>query len=99
MEINIEESKDNIALNRKDIRFVVKHPKAPTPKRADVGALIAKQFGVDQALVVVEHMHTPFGAYTTEGEARIYKNKEEMLSTENEHILIRNGIIEKKEEE
>ncbi len=99
MEIKIVEKRENPLLHRVEVKFVVSHPKAKTPTRDEVRSLIATNLNAEKNRVILDHMHTPFGSNETRGYAKIYESVEHAKKVEPEYILIRNKIIEKKEEE
>ncbi len=99
MELKILEKKDNPLLHRVEVKFEVSHPKSKTPSRDEVRNLLAANLNADKNRVILDHMHTPFGSTTTMGFANIYDDVENAKKIEPDYILIRNKLIEKKEEE
>ncbi len=99
MELKILERKENPLLHRIEVRFEVFHPKDKTPTREDVRNLLAANLNADKNRVILDNMHTTFGEPRTRGFAKIYESVEHALKTEPEYILLRNKLIEKKEEE
>ena len=93
MELVIEEKKDNPLLNRMEIRFRVKHPKASTPKREDIRNLIAANLNVEKDRVIIARMHTPFGIHETKGYAKVYYSVEDAKKIEPDYILKRHKLI------
>ncbi len=98
MELKIVEKKENPLLHRVEIRFVVSHPKGKTPSREDVRSLISANLNADKNRVILDHMHTPFGSNETNGYAKIYESVDYAKRVEPDYLLLRNKIIEKKEE-
>ncbi len=94
MELIIDEKKENPLLNRIEIRFRVRHPKAPTPKREDVRNLIAANLNVEKDRVIIDKMHTPFGIHETRGYAKVYNTVEDAKKIEPDYILRRNKLLE-----
>ena len=99
MEIKIVDKKENPLLHRLEVKFVVSHPKSKTPSRDDVRNLIAANLSAEKNRVILDYMHTPFGANETSGYAKIYDSVENAKKIEPDYILLRNKLIEKKEEE
>ena len=99
MELQILEKKENPLLHRLELKFVVKHEKEKTPSREDVRNIIAANLNADKKRVILQYIHTPFGSNESKGYAKIYESIEHAMKVEPEYILIRNKLIEKKEEE
>jgi len=99
MELKIIEKRENPLLHRLEVQFEVVHIKDKTPTREDVRNLLAANLNAEKNRVVLERMHTSFGAPVTRGFAKIYECVEHALKTEPEYVLLRNKLIEKKEEE
>ena len=99
MELKILEKKDNPLLHRVEVKFEVSHPKSKTPSRDEVRNLLTANLNADKNRVILDNMHTPFGSTTTTGFAKIYDDVENAKKIEPDYILIRNKLIEKKEEE
>ena len=99
MELKILEKKDNPLLHRVEVKFEVSHPKSKTPSRDEVRNLLAANLNADKNRVILDNMHTPFGSTITTGFAKIYDDVENAKKIEPDYILIRNKLIEKKEEE
>jgi small subunit ribosomal protein S24e len=98
MELRIVEKRDNPLLHRVEVRFVVSHPRAKTPTRDEVRSLLATNLNAEKNRVILEYMHTPFGSNETSGYAKIYDSVDHAMKIEPEYILIRNKLVEKKEE-
>jgi small subunit ribosomal protein S24e len=96
MELEIRDKRENTLLKRTEINFVLHHPNSPTPKRDHAREEISKALKVPKDRVVVDHMESSFGNHDTSGYAKIYASKEDALKFDNEHILLRNRLVEKK---
>ncbi|MCI4338069.1 MAG: hypothetical protein L3J72_02040 [Thermoplasmata archaeon] len=96
MEVRVLEQRQNPLLKRVELQFEVDHTGAATPRRADVIGELAKQLKVPKERVVLESMHARFGIPQSRGEARLYASTEARDRVTREHILIRNGLKEKK---
>jgi ribosomal protein S24E len=100
MDINIESSKENPLMDRRDIVFTLRHPGETTPSRVQVRQLLAGQIGTKTENVVIDAMESEYGRGATRGVARAYKTPEAARSTERVHFLKRNQLyIEKPKKE
>ncbi|NJF26155.1 30S ribosomal protein S24e [Thermococcus sp. Bubb.Bath] len=98
MEIKVTEIKENKLLGRKEIYFDVLHEGEPTPSRADVKGKLAAMLDLDANTTVIQYIRSYFGSSVSKGYAKAYETRERMLYIEPEYILLREGLIEKKEE-
>lgn len=96
MDVRVLEQRPNPLLKRVEVQFEVDHAGASTPRRAEVAGELAKQLKVPKERLVVESMHARFGLAQSRGEALVYANAESRDRVTREHILIRNGLREKK---
>jgi len=96
MEVEIVSKKENVLLDRTEIKFKVDHPKEGTPKREDVRDKISSVVKAPKERVVVDAMDSEFGRTVTVGYAKVYKTKEAAVKFEREQILVRNKLKEKK---
>ena len=96
MELKILEERPNPLLKRTEYRFEVSHPMASTPTRDEVRVEFAKAVNVPKDRVVIERMTAKFGTAKTIGEAAAYQSKQAAEQIAREHILVRNGLKEKK---
>lgn len=99
METEILSRRENPLLDRVEIEFRTRHPSEPTPTRDALREEIAKIAKGKKDLVIIDRVDSDFGRPETTGYAKVYKNKDKILSVERKHILIRNGLLkpEKKE--
>jgi small subunit ribosomal protein S24e len=96
MEVEIVSKKENVLLDRIEVRFKVVHPKEGTPKREDVRDKISAAVKAPKERVIVDAMDSEFGTTATVGYAKVYKTKEAAIKFEREQILVRNKLKEKK---
>jgi ribosomal protein S24E len=96
LEIRIVEERKNPLLHRTEYRFEVDHPTAASPTRANVRVELAKMVMVPKDRLVIERMNAQFGLARSNGFAVAYETKEALDVTVREHILVRNGLREKK---
>jgi small subunit ribosomal protein S24e len=69
-----------------------------TPKLLDVRAAIAAKTGSDTSHVVIDGFKTLYGIGRTVGDARVYKNADELNDYEPQYLLKRNSLIKDKKE-
>ena len=96
MEVEIVSKKENVLLDRTEIKFKVVHPKEGTPKREDVRDKLSSAVKAPKERVIVDAMDSEFGRTITVGYAKVYKTKEAAVKYEREQILVRNKLKEKK---
>lgn len=97
MELEIQEKRENILLDRMEVRFIVKHPSAPTPNRESVREQLSKELQIPKERVIVDHMKSSYGLQHTTGYAKIYNKQETAMNTERKYHLIRNKLAQKEE--
>lgn len=90
MDIEVVEREENLALDREELELKINHTKEETPKRSEVKAKLAAEEGVDEELIIINELHTKYGASETSGYVKIYDNKDSLKKVENEHIIERN---------
>jgi len=94
MELQVLTRKENPLLKRVEVTFKAVHKAEPTPTRDALRSELAKQLKSAKDAVIVDGSNSSFGRYETLGYAKIYKSKEEALSIERSHILVRNKLKE-----
>jgi small subunit ribosomal protein S24e len=94
MQLEVVARKENPLLKRVEVRFKAIHKAEPTPTRDALRAFLAKELKATKDVVVIDHQASTFGRYETLGYAKIYKSKEEAVSIERRHILVRNRLVE-----
>jgi len=94
MEVQVLERRENPLLKRVEVSFKVVHPAEPTPTRDALRAELAKVLKATKDVVIVDGAASTFGRSETHGYAKIYKTKEQALSVERKHVLIRNRLVE-----
>lgn len=98
MEVEIISRKENLLLERTEIRFRSKHPDEKTPKRSEIREKLAEIAGVSKVNVVIDDIKPNFGKTESIGYAKIYKKIDIAKGLERDYILKRNNLFEKKEE-
>jgi small subunit ribosomal protein S24e len=94
MELQVVAQKENPLLKRVEVTFKAVHKAEPTPTRDAIRSELAKLLKASKDVVVVDRSVSSFGRYETLGYAKVYKSKEEALSVERSHILVRNKLKE-----
>src|SRR5437867_12089764 len=94
MQLEVLQKKENPLLKRVEVTFKAIHKAEPTPTRDALRAFLAKELNATKDIVVIDSQASTFGRYETHGYAKVYKSKEEALSVERKHILVRNKLIE-----
>ncbi len=95
MDIEIVGRKDNSLLERTDVDFLVKHENESTPSRKQVREALGVALNVGKSILVVDSFASEFGRGTSKGTAKVYKDLERAKKVEDDHIMIRNGLMEK----
>lgn len=75
MEMKILEEVENKLLDRKEIKFSVKHDKAATPKKQDLIKEIAAKYSVAEENVVIDYIFTKKGTNESDIKVKIYEEK------------------------
>ncbi len=100
MQINIESTKDNPLLKRKEVVFtIISGPKEKTPQRLEVRKAVAIEMKIADEVVFVKRMHTKTGTSITQGDANVYQSVAQANIVEPEYIRKRNSPPEKTKEE
>ncbi|HIQ31922.1 MAG TPA: 30S ribosomal protein S24e [Methanothermococcus okinawensis] len=98
MEIEVLSERENPLLNRKEIRFLIRH-EGPTPTVKDVKLKIAAMYNVDKNLVIVDKIDQEFGKMESRCYVKIYNDENTMKIIEKKSTLEKNKIEEEKEGE
>ncbi len=93
MQLTINEKKENILLNRHEIKGTVSFENA-TPSNKDIIEAVGKQMHADPSLIVIKHIHTIFSHREAIVNAFIYDKPETR-----ERIECINGHMRKRLEE
>jgi small subunit ribosomal protein S24e len=95
MEVEVVSKKENVLLDRTEIKFKAVHPKEGTPQREAVRDKISALMKAPKERVIVDAMDSEFGKTETVGYAKVYKTKEAAMKYEREEILVRNKLKER----
>ncbi len=99
MKMEIQEEKKNVLQERTEVRFVAVHDGESTPGRNAVAEALAKKYGVNRELVIVDCLDSQYGIGKTDGYAKVYENVAAAKKYENDYLLKRNGYKEEKAED
>ena len=100
MQVNIDSTKDNPLLKRKEIVFTITQgPKEKTPPRLEVKKAVAIEMKIGDDVVFIKRMRTKTGTNITVGEANVYQSVNQAKIVEPEYIRKRNSPPEKSKEE
>jgi len=69
------EEKDNPFLKRKEISISISHPKASTPKKADIIKEYSGKYSVPEDQVIVDYIQTKKGSNESIAKLKIYSEK------------------------
>ncbi len=97
VKIEIENERDNVLLKRKELRCIISFDNEATPTREQVRELVAKNYGADKTLVVVDSSRQETGKHVAKTYVKIYKDKDSALLYEPDYELFRNGLKSKEE--
>ncbi|MHC1579553.1 MAG: 30S ribosomal protein S24e [Candidatus Alkanophagales archaeon] len=89
MEVEIIEERENPLLERKEVRFRIRH-EGRTPSRKEVRELLVKELNTSPNLLVVESIRTEFGKREVRGYAKVYRSEERLRSVERPHVIRKN---------
>ena len=95
MKVDIKEKKDNLLLGRAEVDAVISFP-GPTPSTQLMRDLIVQKLGCMPELLVLKNTVSRFGIKEVHVRANIYKTAEQMKKAEQNHLLVRNKLAEKK---
>lgn len=90
MDIEIVEESFNPLLERREVKFLVKHPGGPTPPRFRVRLALREKFNVDLDKLIVIRLTSKTGLNVSEGICHIYDNLENIKYLIPKHILLKN---------
>ena len=94
MELAIKNKVENKMLGRQTLTCEIGFEKA-VPSRKEIREAICTASGVDPNLLVIVSVNSQFGTKRATATAHAYANKEAM-AVEGKHLLIRDGMAEKK---
>ena len=95
MEVEFLETRQNLLLDRTEIKFKATHPGEPSASRDAIREKIAALAHSTKENVILDNMRSQFGLCQTSGYAKVYKSVEAAKKHERKHVLVRNKLIEK----
>lgn len=99
MKMEVVKDFENKLIGRHEVVLRRDGEEGNTPSRAKIKQEVAKQFKVEENLVVVKRILTHFGAASVEIEANIYDDENVLKRVENEYMIKRNSPPVKEGEE
>ncbi|MBX8631400.1 MAG: 30S ribosomal protein S24e [Thermoplasmata archaeon] len=84
-------------MQRTEVIAVLKHLNSSTPSRNEARETISKSLGEKKENVIIDSMKSQFGRHETVVFAKVYAASEQASRVERRHILVRNGLAEKKQ--
>ncbi|MEM4272486.1 MAG: hypothetical protein QXH30_02760 [Candidatus Bilamarchaeaceae archaeon] len=95
MDIDIKSKKENALLGRSEVDAVVSFD-GPTPSLQQMRDLVVQKLGCMPELLVLKNCASRFGAKEVRVRANIYKSTEQMKRAEQNYVLARNKLAERK---
>lgn len=96
MKLEIVSKNENKLMDRVDVKFKTAHVGEASPNRDAVRIALAGAMGVQKDLVVIADMASRFGVGESDGYAKVYGSVDSAKKYENNYLLVRNGLAEKK---
>ncbi|MFA6908208.1 MAG: hypothetical protein WC263_05270 [Candidatus Micrarchaeia archaeon] len=94
MQVNVKDKKENRSLSRQEITCEISFDKAK-PSRKELREAICTATGISPELLVIVSSTGGFGQRSGIVLAHAYSSKE-ALAVEKKHLLVRDGMMEKK---
>lgn len=96
MDVNITSKNENKLFERKEVSALVNFT-GPTPKRGDLKAAVANSVAANPETCVLRDVQTEFGIKRVKVLLHVYEKKENVPKYEPRYILVREGLVPKKE--
>jgi len=84
MDISVLKEKENPFFNRKELSILIKHPKLPTPSKAELIKNLAEKNSVDESQIIVDYIFSKKGSTESFASVKILKEKPEKKSRQME---------------
>lgn len=97
MKVEIVSKMENKLMDRVEVSFKADHDGEATPSRDAVRTALAGALGVQKDRVVVSDMQSQYGLGSSDGYAKVYSSADSAKNNESNHLLVRNGLAEKKQ--
>ncbi|MBD3263375.1 30S ribosomal protein S24e [Candidatus Woesearchaeota archaeon] len=98
MDIKITDKKENVLLNRTEIKADIEHVGKPTPSRAEIKEKLAAMLSSDKNLVIIRKLEQDFGS-KTKCTAMQYKTRDDLEKIEQKYLLKRDEKKPKEKKE
>lgn len=95
MDAKITRTNENAVLGRKEISASVSFDKG-TPLRKEIKEALCSKIGANPETAVLAEVASKFGTREVDVLMHVYPTKEAALGTEPRHVLVRDGMAEKK---
>jgi len=96
LNVDIVSKNENKLMDRTEVTFKASHSGEATPARDAVRTSLAGSLKVPKERVVISEMQSEFGQGASHGAAKVYGSAESAAKYERNHILVRNGLAQKK---
>ena len=96
MKLEIVSKNENKLMDRVEVNFKADHDGEATPSRDAVRTALAGAMGVQKDRVIVAEMDSKYGIGSSDGYAKVYFSVDSAKKNEKNHLLVRNGLAEKK---
>jgi small subunit ribosomal protein S24e len=97
LKVDVVSKNENKLMDRTEVRFKVDHVGEATPNRDAVRTALSSALGVAKDRVVVAEMESEYGKGASDGYAKVYGSVDAAKKREKNHLLVRNGLAQKKE--
>jgi small subunit ribosomal protein S24e len=95
MKIEIQLKTNNPLFKRTEVHFIIHHDGESVPKRDFIKSELAGILNAKKENIMINYMKSSFGTATTKGYAKVYTSLKDAKAYEKDHILVRNGAVEK----
>ncbi len=75
MEVEIVEEKENPFFKRIELKFIVKHPNAPTPSKEEIKKFLASKYNTSEEKVKIDYIMGRKGLQESIVKAKIEKHE------------------------
>lgn len=95
MDAKIISSNENKVLGRKEVTATISFDKS-TPNRKEIKELVCSKLGANPETAVLRGVVSKFGTRSVDAVLHVYASKDDAVKTEPNHVLVRDGMAEKK---
>ena len=95
MKIEIQLKTNNPLFKRTEVHFIIHHDGESVPKRDFIKSELAGKLNAKKENIMINYMKSSFGTAITKGYAKVYTSLKDAKAFEKDHILVRNGAVEK----